>query len=167
MRVKMKRSQLLLQGLAVFAVPAVARAASSDFGFVLIHGKWGSPEDRMPEVASALRAAGYRVEVPEKSLDLVTGYHGLIFIDSEHQRVHRITLYADEIPLTFPIQDISLTLDYDYTRIGEGDFLLPLRFELRSREGIQLIRNYVEYDNYRKFDVVSVITFGSQNTSKK
>jgi hypothetical protein len=111
--------------------------------------------------------SSYRVEVPEKSLDLVTGYHGLIFIDSEQHRVHRITLQADEIPLTFPIQDISLTLDYDYTRIGDGDFLLPLQFELRSREGIQLIRNYVEYDNYRKFNVVSVITYGSQDALKK
>jgi hypothetical protein len=111
--------------------------------------------------------SSYRVEVPEKSLDLVTGYHGLIFIDSEHNRVHRITLHADEIPLTFPIQDISLTLDYDYTHIGDADFLLPLRFELRSREGVQLIRNYVEYDNYRKFNVVSVITYGSQDASKK
>ncbi len=26
-------------------------------------------------------------------------------------------------------------LDYDYTRIGDADYLLPLNFELRSREG--------------------------------
>lgn len=111
--------------------------------------------------------SSYRVEVPEKSLDLVTGYHGLIFIDSENHRVHRITLHADEIPLSFPIQDISLTLDYDYTRIGDGDYLLPLQFELRSREGVQLIRNEVDFDNYRKFNVVSVITYGSQDAAKK
>jgi len=111
--------------------------------------------------------SSYHVEVPEKSLDLVTGYHGLIFIDSENHFVHRITLHADEIPLSFPIQDISITLDYDYTRIGDADYLLPLQFELRSREGAQVIRNEVDYGNYRKFNVVSVITYGSPDAIKK
>ena len=35
----------------------------------------------------------------------------------------------------FLIQDISLMLDYEYTRIGDANYLLPLTFELRSREG--------------------------------
>jgi len=111
--------------------------------------------------------SSYHVEVPEKSLDLVTGYHGLIFIDSENHFVHRITLHADEIPLSFPIQEVSLTLDYDYFRIGDADYLLPLQFELRSREGVQMIRNEVNYGNYRKFNAVSVITYGSPDAIKK
>ena len=69
------------------------------------------------------------------SIDLVAAYHGLIFIDSRKHFVHRITLHADGIPPSFPVQDVSLALDYEYTRIGEGEYLLPLTFELRSREG--------------------------------
>jgi len=52
-------------------------------------------------------------------------------------------------------------LDYDYTRIGDSDYLLPLEFELRSREGKQLIKNDVTYDAYRKFNADTNITFDS------
>ena len=99
--------------------------------------------------------SSYHIEAPGQSLDLVSAYHGLIFIDSDNHRVYRITLHADEIPLSFPIQDISLALDYDYARIGDADYLLPLQFELRSREGAKVIRSDVGYDNYRKFMVIA------------
>ena len=101
----------------------------------------------------------YHVVVPEQSKDLVTAYHGLIFIDDRKHFVHRITLHADGIPPAFPIQDISLMLDYEYTRIGDADYLLPLTFELRSREGNVPIKNDVDYDQYRKFTADSSLNF--------
>ena len=103
----------------------------------------------------------YHVMVPLESKDLVTAYHGLIFIDDRQHYVHRITLHADGIPPGFPIQDVSLMLDYDYTRIGNSDYLLPLTFELRSREGKVGIKNDVDYDDYRKFSADSVVTFSA------
>ncbi len=105
----------------------------------------------------------YHVLVPEQHKDLVTAYHGLIFIDDRKHFVHRITLHADGIPPAFPIQEISLMLDYDYTRIGDGTYLLPLQFELRSREGNVLIKNDVDYDQYRKFTADSSVSFGTGN----
>ncbi len=96
----------------------------------------------------------YHIEVAEQSVDLVTGYHGLLFIENEKHVVQRITLYADEIPPSFPIQDIGLSIDYDYARIGDADYLMPLHFDLRSRHGVELIRNDVDYSDYRKFSVV-------------
>ena len=98
--------------------------------------------------------SSYHIEVAEQSVDLVAGYRGLIFIENEKHVVHRITLYADEIPPSFPIQDISLSIDYDYARIGEADYLMPLHFELRSRHGVELIRSDVDYSDYRKFSVI-------------
>jgi hypothetical protein len=109
----------------------------------------------------------YHIEVSGQSLDLVAAYHGLIFIDSENHFVHRITLHPDGIPPSFPIQDINLTLDYEYNRIGDADYLLPVQFELRSREGDRLIRSDVDYDNYRKFSAVSAITFNSPGAIKQ
>ena len=73
----------------------------------------------------------------------MTAYHGLIFIDDRRHFIHRITLHADGIPPAFPVQDVSLMLDYEYTRIGDADYLLPLNFELRSREGNAPIKNDV------------------------
>lgn len=103
----------------------------------------------------------YHIVVPGKKLDLVTSYHGLIFIDDQKHFVHRITLHADGIPAGFPVQEVGLVLDYDYTRIGDTAYLLPLEFELRSREGAELIKNDVSYDSYRKFNADANITFDS------
>ena len=103
----------------------------------------------------------YHIAVPERSLDLVAAYHGFIFIDNKDHFVYRVTLHADGIPSNFPIQDVEISLDYDYTRIGEADYLLPLQFELSSREGYRLVKNDVAYGNYQKFLAASVVTFGS------
>jgi hypothetical protein len=104
--------------------------------------------------------SNYHIKVFAQKLDLVTGYHGLIFIDAQRRMVHRITLHPDAIPPSFPIQDVSLALDYEYNQIGDANYLLPLQFELRSREGRLLVKNDVDYDNYRKFTADSSITFG-------
>ena len=109
----------------------------------------------------------YHIEISEESLDLVTAYHGLIFIDAENHFVQRITLHADEIPVSFPIQDISLTLDYGYARIGDGNYLLPLQIEFRSRQGVRVIRNDVNYEHYEKFNATSASLFSSEETPHK
>jgi hypothetical protein len=96
----------------------------------------------------------FHIEAPEQSLDLVAAYHGLITIDSEKHFVHRITLQFDDIPLSLPIQDVSLMLDYDYARIGDTVHLLPLQFEVRYRKGNQRVKNDVDYDSYRKFNAL-------------
>jgi len=101
----------------------------------------------------------YHVVVPEQSKELVAAYHGLIFVDNRKHSIHRITLHADGIPPAYPIQDVSLMLDYQYTRIGDADYLLPLNFELRSRQGNVRIKNEVDYDQYRKFTADSSVTF--------
>jgi hypothetical protein len=112
----------------------------------------------------AANKSEYHVMVPEQSKDLVTAYHGLIFIDDRKHFVHRITLHADGIPPRYPIQDVSLMLDYEYTRIGDADYLLPLTFELRSREGGVQIKNDVDYNEYRKFTADSSVSFGTPDT---
>ena len=109
----------------------------------------------------------YHIVVPLKKLEFVAGYHGLIFIDDTRHLVHRITLHADAIPPNFPVQDVSLALDYDYTRIGDADYLLPLEFELRSREGVQLIKNDVTYRGYSKFAADTNIRFDTPAPAKQ
>ena len=108
----------------------------------------------------AVSKSNYHIKVPLQKLDLVTGYYGLIFVDARRRMVHRITLHPEGVPPSFPIQDVSLALDYEYNRVGDADYLLPLEFELRSRERNLLVKNDVDYDNYRKFTAESNITFG-------
>lgn len=109
--------------------------------------------------------SNYHIRVRDSAIDLTPAYHGLIFIDSSKHYVHRITMHADGIPASFPVQDVSLALDYEYTLIGNSTYLLPLTFELRSREGNALIKNDVDYEDYRKFGADATITFGQSGAT--
>lgn len=95
----------------------------------------------------------------QRSLDIVPGYRGLIYIDRDVPTVLRVTLEAEDIPASFPIQEARTLLDYDYTDIAGRDFLLPLRSEMRMREGKLLVKNSTEFRNYRKFGADTSITF--------
>ena len=109
----------------------------------------------------------YAVEQPrskwsieyEKQDRITPGYHGLIYVDNENGMVSRITLEADGVPPSFPIQQVSSTLDYDYAEIGEQPYMLPLRAVMRMREGRALFKNEVEFRLYRKFSAEASISF--------
>jgi hypothetical protein len=110
---------------------------------------------------------GYRVRqarskwhiVWQRELDFVPGYKGLIYIDKDVPVIYRITLDAETLPPSFPIQEAKTQLDYEYTDISGNEFLLPLRAEMRMREGRFLVRNNVEFRNYRKFGAEATITY--------
>jgi hypothetical protein len=99
----------------------------------------------------------------QRQMDIVTGYHGLIYVDKEVPTVLRVTLEAEEMPPSFPIQEARSMLDYDYQTIADKEFLLPLRAEMRMREGRFLIKNLTEFRSYRKFGTESTITFDTRD----
>jgi len=95
----------------------------------------------------------------QRELEVVPGYKGLIYIDRDVPMVYRITLEAEDMPASFPIQEARSMLDYDFSEIADKPFLLPLRAEVRMREGRFLVKNQVEFRNYRKFGAEATITF--------
>jgi len=97
--------------------------------------------------------------VYEKSMTVRPAYTGLIYADASNGMIMRVTLEALDLPSSFPIQVAKNQLDYDYTDISGNTFLLPLRAEVRMREGKLLIRNDIEFRNYRKFGADTSITF--------
>ncbi|MEO7143400.1 MAG: hypothetical protein ABI165_07835, partial [Bryobacteraceae bacterium] len=128
--------------------------------------RWATLRTRRMHVFTYQVAQGlsqYRIyvhgEAPSDHQEIVVGYHGLIYVDNENHMVDRITMIADDIPATFPVQDVSEQLDYDYTMIGDRQFLLPFVAELHSRQGPYKIKNHIEFRNYRKFGVEANITF--------
>lgn len=90
---------------------------------------------------------------------VVPAYSGLIFVDNVSHAVMRITLQAEGIPPSFPIQEASNMLDYDYQKISGADFVLPLRALMRMREGKYLVKNEAEFRLYRKFGAEASISF--------
>ena len=95
----------------------------------------------------------------EKTDELVPGYRGFIYVDRDNLTVMRVTLEAEDIPPTFPIQIAKTRLDYDYTKIGEREHILPLIAEVRMRHGKFLVKNEVEFRLYRMFGADTTITF--------
>lgn len=95
----------------------------------------------------------------ERRLHTVPAYRGLIYVDRDTLQVLRVTLEAVDIDPSFPVQEAHTTLDYDYVDISGQQYLLPLRFVMRMREGKLLVKNEVEFRNYRKFTADTVIKF--------
>ncbi len=127
--------------------------------------RWGKLRGRITHVFR------YRVEQPrskwhvtyEKSDDIVPGYLGLIYVDRDAPVVMRVTLEA-ELPASFPIQQVTDTLDYDLAPIGTQQYMLPLKAVVRMREAKNLVKNEVEFRLYRKFSAESAIKFDDVST---
>jgi hypothetical protein len=107
----------------------------------------------------------YRVGQPQskwsiryqRSDQITPGYSGLVFVDRDTGMIMRITMQAEDIPLSFPVQQASMLLDYDFVKISEREFVLPIRSEMRMREARMMIKNETEFRLYRKFTADTVI----------
>jgi len=93
------------------------------------------------------------------------GYTGAIWFDKASSRALRIELDAGNMPPDFPLDDVQSAIDYDFVRIGDGEFLLPVHAESLSCErGTKYCsRNVIDFRNYRKFTADSSITFGDDS----
>ena len=95
----------------------------------------------------------------EKKDHIVPAYSGRILIDKDTHVVLRVTLNADNIPVTFPVKMATTILDYDYTDISGHQFLLPLKSETQmSADGV-LSRNDTEFRLYRKYSAEAEIKY--------
>jgi hypothetical protein len=55
---------------------------------------------------------------------------------------------------------VAITLDYNPTKIGDQEFVLPFHFQLDSRAEKAVMKNTADYKLYRKFGAEATITFG-------
>jgi hypothetical protein len=83
------------------------------------------------------------------------GIEGEVFLHPETFAIRRITLRTTGVPTDFPLQEAQHEIDYEFQRIGEFDFLLPIRGVLTTRAGRRLIRNELEFTGYRKWSAES------------
>lgn len=95
----------------------------------------------------------------QRSQSITPGYHGLVYVDRDSRMISRLTLEADGIPPSFPVQQAGTTLDYDFVNIGGADYMLPLKYTVKMREAKYLAKNETEFRMYRKFGADTAITF--------
>jgi hypothetical protein len=122
--------------------------------------RWATLRGRRMHVFS-YKVSQYRSQyriTAEGNQSIIAGYHGLIYVDRDTSAVMKITLSAD-IPPTFPIRQVNLSLDYDHVNIADRDFILPLKAVVTSRINDKfLTKNEVEFRMYRKFSAEATIT---------
>lgn len=111
----------------------------------------------------------YSVDKQHSSLSLSLGdlaraivpYTGSVFADPATGAVWRITDDASEIPLSLLTREISTTIDYQETLIGDKTYLLPVEAVVSLLLDRTKVRNEIEFQDYRKFEADSSITFGT------
>jgi hypothetical protein len=115
---------------------------------------------RVPQPRSSYRITQYTSASGTDRVSAIAGYHGEVFVDKETPTVRYIQLETEGLPPDFPIKEVHLTLRYNKTKIGDNDYVLPERAELRSRDDRSaLVKNNIEFRMYQKFGADTAIQF--------
>lgn len=107
-----------------------------------------------------LEYSQYRITAEDVKRTVTVGYHGLVYADRDSHQVMRLTMEADDIPADFPIRSAAETLDYDSIAISGQKFILPLKVEMKMRDGRNQMKNQAEFRLYNKFGAEANIQFG-------
>jgi hypothetical protein len=132
--------------------------------------RWGTLRGHLSHVYQYSIEQQYSQETIsyQNTQKITAGFHGNVYVENGTNVVLRITVVPD-IPLSFPVQDVDQTVDYDYQQIGPQTFLLPLRSQVQMRDGHIASRNEIEWRQYRKYSADTSITFdtGDDKTGDK
>jgi hypothetical protein len=109
---------------------------------------------------SVPKSAGYSMYHGESKREYISAYKGLVYADHDTKAVMRITMECVGIPPDYPIHTVAITLDYNPTKVGDQEYVLPFHFELNSSEQKAVMKNAADYKLYRKFGAEATITFG-------
>lgn len=102
----------------------------------------------------------WRVGLPGQNY--YPAYRGSLWIDIETARVLRLEMQGVKMPQSFPIDTVETALDFDFVKIGGGNYLVPVHSEILScfrTEGV-CSKNVIDFRNYRKFGAQSDIVIG-------
>lgn len=88
-------------------------------------------------------------------------YKGSVWLDRETAQVLRIEMQAFRMPKEFPLSAVESAVDYQFLRLGDRQFLLPIHAENLTciRGTSDCSRNVIDFRNYHKFEGQSTITF--------
>jgi hypothetical protein len=101
----------------------------------------------------------WRVTMASQSV--FPAYKGSVWIDQETSRVLRIEMQSFRMPTEFPLDKVESATDYEFVRIGDQRFLLPVHAETLSceRGTDNCSRNVIDFRNYHKFTGESSIKY--------
>jgi|SRR5579884_905382 len=97
----------------------------------------------------------------ERTDPIVPAYKGLIYIDRASGMVMRLTL-DPIVPPEYPVRSAHTVLDYDYQKIGDNEYLLPLKAVLVSKLSRVMTQNEIEFRMYHRYGAEATVTFGDE-----
>jgi hypothetical protein len=103
----------------------------------------------------------YRITA-NKTSEYVAAYHGEVFVDEKEKMVMRIVMATYGVPRDYPLKSVETTVDYDFAKIGDQEYLLPVRAEVSSDNRRIIARNVEEFREYRRFGAQTNLTFGEE-----
>jgi hypothetical protein len=101
----------------------------------------------------------YTIYDGETHRTITAGFHGLVYADKDTFMVMRFKLECDDIPSDFPVKDVKQDVNYDFVKIADQDYVLPLKTEIRSSRGKYMSLNEADFHLYRKFGAEASIKF--------
>jgi hypothetical protein len=104
--------------------------------------------------------SNWRIVAPDGRAEL-PGYSGSIWIDKETKNVLRIEERTGPMPASFPFDKAESTIDYAFVRMDGKTYVLPVESATLTceRGTSNCTRNDIRFQNYRKFEAKSSITF--------
>jgi hypothetical protein len=94
---------------------------------------------------------------------ITAGYHGMIYADRDSKIVMRYKMECEDIPADFSVKDVKLDVNYDFVKIADQEFVLPLKTDLKSvantPRGKYMSWNEAEFHLYRRFGTETNIIF--------
>jgi hypothetical protein len=99
------------------------------------------------------------IQAPSQSIR--PAYKGSVWLEKDSAAILRIEIQTDRMPKEFPFDKVESAVDYEYVRLGEQQFLLPVHAETLTcvRGTSNCSRNVIDFRNYRKYAGESTITF--------
>jgi hypothetical protein len=86
-------------------------------------------------------------------------YSGAVWIEPENGRTLRIEMGTKSLPTDYAVDKVETIVDYEWVKIGEKQYLMPVRSENLACEThmFNCTKNEIEFKNYRKFNVESQV----------
>ncbi len=113
-------------------------------------GNWDSVRGHRVHVIAFVVTKDNSLYEVGKSKPIQSGLGGWVYADSDTDAVLRVAMAATDIPKTYPIQAVATDIYFDFVRIGDKNYLVPVKADLHEKQGKSQVWDEVELKDFRK-----------------
>ena len=132
-------------------------------------GKWDGTVVHEFRYHIPVERSHYTIYAESVNRKITAGYHGMIYASKDNNSVVRITLECEDLPADFPVKEVQIDLRYGTAKISDQVYMVPIKWDMHSRDGKDMFYNSAEFALYRKFETNSTLKFDTDDAddSKK